>query len=528
MTGGALPGRRAEALVSRFTLQMVLAAMAGAVAVAGFAPFGVWPLALLSLALLFALWQRAASTWRVFALGFAWGLGLFVAGVSWIYVSLHVYGNMPAPMAALATFLFCAYLALHPAAAGALSRRFSRALGISDTFALLAVMPAAFVALEYFRGWFLTGFPWLSLGYTQTPGGPLAAPLAGYAPLFGAFGISWLLALSAALLTLVVKGATHLVFARRARVAGVVALALLWTAGAWLQQRAWSEPAGKPLKVALLQGNVEQHLKWREDQREATLLNYAQLLGQTDAPLVVMPETALPDFLDRVPTAYLDAIKRRGVDANMDVLVGVPIAARSASPVEPFVYANSVISVGASPTQRYDKQHLVAFGEFMPPLFSWVYRWLEIPLAGFTPGADTQPALRVAGHKVAVNICYEDAFGREIARPVNDADLLVNVSNMAWYGRSLAADQHVQFSQMRAMETARWMLRATNTGVTAAIDEKGRIVHALPQFTRGVLHAEAQPRVGVTPYTRWRDLPVLLWLAVLPALAALIGRLRRS
>ena len=232
------------------------------------------------------------------------------------------------------------------------------------------------------------------------------------------------------------------------------------------------------------------------------------------AKLIVLPETALPVFLDEIPTDYLAALKRRAEKNGGDLIMGVPIAQRGNLTDTAYTYANAAISMGVSPSQRYDKVHLVAFGEFMPPLFSWAYNWLKIPLAGFTPGPQIQAPMRVSGHFVAVNICYEDAFGYEIARPLPEAELLVNIANMAWYGHSLAADQHAQFSQMRAMETSRWMLRSTNTGLTAAINERGEMVKSLPQFTRGVLQVEAIPRQGITPYVRWREGPVLIGLAV--------------
>ena len=513
-------------LASRLPAQLLLAAAAGATAVPAFAPYYLWPLALLSLCVLFALWHRSQTAWRAFAIGFAWGLGLFVAGVTWIYVSLHVYGNMPAPLAALATFLFCCYLSLYPAMAGVLFRKLVNMRPMSASIGLLLVMPASFIALEYLRGWLLSGFPWLTFGYSQTPGGMLAAPLAGFAPLLGVHGISWLLALTAAVGVLLVRPLSAVAISRRGQSVAMAALAVTWTAGHFLHHAPWSEPVGRPLPVALLQGNIEQSLKWREDQRDATLENYRELLGRTQAKLVVMPETALPNFLDAIPAGYVDGIGQRAAARGADVLVGVPIAERGSSSVNPYRYANSAISVGASASQRYDKQHLVAFGEFIPPLFSWVYHWLQIPLAGFTPGNDQQKPMSIAGQRVAINICYEDAFGSEIARQLPEANLLVNISNMAWYGRSLAADQHGQFSRMRAMETSRWMLRATNTGVTAAIDESGEMVASMAQFERGVLEVNAQPRAGTTPYVIWRDAPVLTLLAAcLLAPLLLRGRL---
>ncbi|MBL8521502.1 MAG: apolipoprotein N-acyltransferase [Betaproteobacteria bacterium] len=505
------------------------AAMAGGVlGVPAFAPFHVWPCAIASLAVLFALWQRAGSKRAAAAVGFCWGLGLFTAGVSWIYVSLHVYGNMPAPLAALATLLFCAYLAVFPALAGVLLA-FARSMRApAPTLGLLLWMPALVVAAEMLRAGFLSGFPWLTMGYAQTPGGVLPAPLAGFAPLVGVFGLSWLTALLAALAVLLIRPLSGLrLSARGVQAAAAVAIGVC-VSGLALTRVHWSAPAGAPISVALLQGNIEQSLKWREDQRAPTLANYAGLAGHSQARLVVMPETALPTFLDAVPREYLETLRSQAAARGADVIVGAPIAERAPGDAlaarSPHRYFNSAISLGASAPQRYDKSHLVAFGEFIPPLFSWVYRWLEIPLAGFTEGSARPVPMNVAGTRVAVNICYEDAFGAEIARQLPEAELLVNLSNMAWYGRSLAAEQHAQMSQMRAMETSRWMLRATNTGLTAAIDSAGHRVAVLPQFERGALTVQAEPRTGTTPYVRWRDAPVLGLLALVLVAGAWVAR----
>ncbi|MEP7157170.1 MAG: apolipoprotein N-acyltransferase [Betaproteobacteria bacterium] len=497
---------------SGLAAQLSLSFAGGALAVPAFAPLYWWPLALVSLLILFVAWQHAASAWRIFACGFFWGLGVFTTGVSWIYVSLHVYGSMPAILAGLATFLFCCYLSLYPALAGILYRWFSRRFTPQPLIGLLVLMPACFVIFEYLRGWVVSGFPWLTIGYSQTPGGFIGAPLAGYAPLLGMFGITWLLALSVSLGMLLLRSSPGIFVSRRGRIATGIALFAMWGAGALLQAYPWSENAGPPLKVALLQGNVEQNLKWRDDQRLPTLANYFEQVKSTQAKLIVMPETALPDFLERIPSDYLDALKQHAIGTGGDIVMGAPVIDRAADRNTPPHLANSAISIGTSATQRYDKRHLVAFGEFVPPMLSWVYRWLKIPLSDFSPPEGAPLPMNIAGHTVAINICYEDAFGAEIAWQLPDAALLVNISNMAWFGDSLAPWQHAQMSQMRAMETGRWMLRATNTGATAAINEKGVVLKSLPGFTRGVLEVDAQPLKGATPYSRWRDTPVLLIL----------------
>ncbi len=490
-----------------------IAAMSGAASVIAFAPFYAWPVVVVSLTMLFSLWANAATSRQAAIIGFSWGLGLFLAGVSWLYVSLHVYGNMPAPLAAIAIAIFCGYLALYPALAGWLQARFC----VSPLIRFLVLIPAIFAGTEYLRGWVVSGFPWLILGYSQTPSELMIAPLAGYAPIAGVFGITWLLALTAGAIVLAspkLSGHTMQPVRRRwLSVAGMI----VWLVGVAIGAYEWSTPIGNALPVSLAQGNIEQHLKWREDQRAATIENYLDLVENSHGKLIVLPETALPMMFDEAPGHVLSLLSERAVANKGNVLLGVAYAGKSTDNDQPsdntYQYYNGAVSLGVAPTQRYAKKHLVAFGEFVPPMFTWVYKWLTIPLSGFTAGANTQALMKLSGYLVGVNICYEDAFGAEIAGSLPAAEILINISNMAWFGRSLAAYQHAQFSQMRSLETARWMLRSTNTGVTAAIDEKGRIVKALPQFVRGVLEVEAIPRQGATPYSRWRDWPILLLLA---------------
>jgi len=497
-------------------IQSLIAFAGGAVGVLGFAPFYAWPCVIVSLTILFTLWTQATSAKHAALIGLAWGLGLFLFGVSWLYVAIHVYGNMPAPLAAFAIFLFCCYISVYPTLAGAVAHKLGKKF--STTTALLGVMPASFVGFEYLRGLVVTGFPWMSAGYSQTPGGIIPAPLAGYAPVVGMFGISWLLAITAAALTLLLT--RHASLSRRIKTLLPAAIVIVWGAGSVLQIVPWSTPSGAPLSVALLQGNISQELKWREDELSKSLFNYQELALKSRAKLIVLPETAAPIFYHDLPADFLTSLRLRAQNNGGDLIIGAPYSL-PATASAPAPFFNSAISMGVAPSQRYSKDHLVAFGEFIPPLFSWVYSWLSIPLSGFTQGGREQASMRLSNHLVAINICYEDAFGSEVARPLPEAELLVNMSNMAWYGHSLAADQHVQFSQMRAMETSRWMLRSTNTGVTAAVNERGEIVKSLPQFTRGVLEIDAIPRQGTTLYARWRDAPVLISLIVLMSLFVL-------
>ncbi|HYG56377.1 MAG TPA: apolipoprotein N-acyltransferase, partial [Burkholderiales bacterium] len=305
------------------------------------------------------------------------------------------------------------------------------------------------------------------------------------------------------------------------KLAPAAAIALLLVVGQALQSVRWTAPSGEPVAAALLQGNIEQEMKFRPERAERIFATYARLADGTRARLVIFPETALPVFLDRIDRGYLAHLEAIGRRNEGDLLVGVPYReSRDA-------YYNSVVSLGASPRQIYHKVHLVPFGEFVPPAFAWTLRFAQIPLGDFSRGAAAQPALGVAGQRVAINVCYEDVFGDEMARRAPDATLLVNVSNVAWFGDSLAPGQHLQIARLRAVETGRMHLAATNTGITAAIDRDGRVVARLPQFTEGRLEVQAQGYSGATPYMRVLDWPAVLVSLAILAVAVFAARRSR-
>ena len=472
---------------------------AGILTVAGFAPFNLYPLSILGLTLLFWQWHAATSARAAFLSSFVFGLGFFGTGVSWIYISLHQYGGMATSLAGLATLLFCALLALFPASAGALFVHLRQRKG-----ALLWLAPALWMLQEWGRGWIFTGFPWLAIGYAHVPHGPLAA----YAPVIGVYGLSYLSALLASLIV-------WSFIQRRSRTSllgGLGGIALILMVGYGLHRQTWTTPTGHNSSVALVQGNIAQEMKWQPEKTAATLALYARLVASHPAQLIVLPETALPVFQDELPEAYRAGLVQIGRQNGGDILAGLPTGSlRSA-------YYNSVLSFGTAPTQAYHKFHLVPFGEYIPlkSMWGWVIEILHIPLSDFARGSTIQRPLQVGGQSVAMNICYEDVFGEEIIRQLPAASVLVNASNIAWFGDSLALWQHAQISQMRALETGRMMLRATNTGLTALIDAKGEMLAHLPPFTTGVLQGTVIGYTGSTPYVRWGNWPVLVigWLSL--------------
>ena len=482
-------------------LSALVCFLVGAAAVLAFAPLELHPLAFLSFAFLIHQWVSAPPR-RCLWLGFWFGLGLYGAGVSWVYVSLHQFGGMPAPLAGFATVAYCTFLALFPAAAGWLQAR----VPAPDAVRVCLLIPAAWVLFEWLLVWIFTGFPWLALGYTAA-----GWPLQGYAPLGGVYALSFI--------TVSIAGMLWLIVQRRPVFVLVAILAI--GAGEALRHVPWSTPAGEPVSVALLQGNIEQEMKFRPERYARIQETYAQLAEGTAARLIVFPETALPRFYHQVDPAYLARLEAAAKRNGGDLLLGAPYLGG------PEAYFNSVLTLGVSPRQAYHKVHLVPFGEFIPPGFGWVLRWLSIPLSDFSRGAPDQPPLAVAGQRVAVNVCYEDVFGDEIARRAPEATLLVNVSNVAWFGDSLAPAQHLQIARLRAIETARMHLTATNTGITAAIDRDGRVLKRLAQFTEGRLEIAAQGYSGATPYVRLRDWPIVLLSLGILAFAVIRPRFTR-
>lgn len=467
------------------------ALFAGCLTPLAFAPFNLYPLALLAPALLFLVW-RGESAGRAAWRGFLYGLGSFGIGVSWVYVSMHDFGFMPVPLAGLATLLFVAALALYPALFGLLQARLS---ALPTGMHLGIALPAAWVLIEWWRGWFLTGFPWLNLGYSQSD-----TVLAGYAPVLGVYGVSLATAASAGLLAALLCD--------RARVMWlyVPALIVVWLGGWALGNIDWTQPSGAPLRVALAQGNVELAQKWHPDYRQAIVDRYVHLSEQAGkADLVVWPEAALPGYLEQFGPTLMPRLEQLSSALGAELMLGVverDVGTRR--------YYNSVLRIGATPAW-YRKQHLVPFGEFLPwpAVFRGLIQHLQIPMSDFSAGTAAQPPFRAAGHTLGVSICYEDAFGEEMIRALPAATLLVNVSEDAWFGNSLAPHQRVQMARLRAREAGRPLVRAANTGPSVAIDHVGQVTARSPQFEPHLLVAAVQPMQGVTPYARLANGPAI-------------------
>jgi apolipoprotein N-acyltransferase len=493
--------------------QLLLAAGAGALQALSLAWPGngqpQWWLQIVSLAVLAGLlqgerrWRPAAVTAWVFAT--CW----LTATFWWLFISMHVYGGLASPLAALAVLLLAAFLALDYALAGALF-----ALAPRRPWSDGLLFAALWMGAELLRGTLYTGFPWGAGGYAHTDG-----PLAPLASWIGVYGIGAAAAWLAWLLSLLVQ--------RPARGSWRYWLTVVAAAGllaACNAQHAAERPhsaGGARLKVALLQGNIPQDEKFQGGSGIPLALEwYGRMLRDADAQLVVAPETAIPLLPPDLPEGYLDALRASFGHGTRAALVGIPLGDYREG------YTNSVLGFKGDKTEyRYDKHHLVPFGEFIPPLFKWFTRMMNIPLGDFNRGNVGQASFEWAGQRLAPNVCYEDLFGEELAArfrdPARAPTIFVNVSNIAWFGDSIAIDQHLQISRMRALEFERPMIRATNTGPTVIIDRFGRVTQALPRLTRGVLVGEVEGGTAFTPYARWVAALGLAPLWIAAALAAL-------
>ena len=419
--------------------------------------------------------------------------------MSWVVVSVDQFGNVGTPLAVVITAAFVALLAVFPALALWLGAR--AAPGASRVVAFAG----AWLLIEWLRGWALTGFPWLSLGYSQVDAG-----LAGLAPVGGVYLIGLALAFAAAALAGALRERSVVY------VTLLLGAALVWPAAHFSARMQWTQPVDGPFRVAAVQGAIAQEQKWLPTQRWKTLALYSRLSRDAGAAdLVVWPETAVPAFFESVADEWLRPLAAELAGQGTTLVVGVPY--------EPGrEYFNALVSFAGGGEQVYAKRHLVPFGEYLP-FDAWLrplLTWLEIPMSRFSAGPDEPPLLDVGRYQAAASICYEDAFGRETRAALPQARFLLNASNDAWFGDSLAPHQHLEIARMRSLETGRWMLRATNTGISAVIDADGRVSVRSPQFAEHVLIADLQPRAGATPYVRFGD-----WPAVLIALVSfLFGR----
>ena len=489
-------------------LKGLLCLSVGALTAFAFAPYNIFIIPFITLAILFRAW-RTDNTKQAFINGYLFGLGMFGLGVNWLHISINLFSGINLAGAYLLTFLLVAYLSLFPALTGLLGN--CRSIR-SDFHYLLLLMPALWALGEWLRSWLFTGFPWLSLGYTQTAGW-----LSGYASLLGTFGVSFVIAFLAGSCVLLIG---------RNRSISLAVVVLVVIAGGWqLRHHQWTEHSNKEIDVALIQGAIPQELKWLPEHKNTSLERYPEITEPFwGHDLIIWPETAIPGNLHEV-REYVGKLDETARFNDSILLTGLPVRDPDSG-----AYFNSLVLLGAE-QQVYNKRHLVPFGEYMP--LRWLLEWplavLRIPIANFASGARDVPALfRTDSFSMGLSICYEAVFGAEFIKAVPGADVLVNVSNDAWFGASASPHQHLQMAQMRAIEAGRYLLRATNTGISAIIDEKGRIIGRTRQFEPDAVATKVLLFTGSTPYVRFGDIPIVTLSLILLVGVLLFGNRKRK
>ena len=500
--------RLGGALDRRPALDLLLVAALGAAQTLAFVATPFWGLQFAAMILL--AWRIGRATpRRAAALGLAFGTAWLCAGTWWLFVSLHRYGGLPAWLAVLAVLALSAFLSLYLAAAMAAVARWRGA----GTAAAPWLFAAVWLLAELARGVIFTGFPWLAIGYAYVD-----SPLAGFAPWLGVYGLGAVVAGLAAWLGLAPQRGQRAL----AAVLGFVGVVL---AGALLTRVDFTRPTGT-LSVSLLQGNVPQDEKFAARFVPEALVGTAAQLALAKGDLVVGPETVIPMLPSQLDPAFWQGLLERFRQPGRAAILGIPMGDEDRG------YTNSALGLSAASAAepggfyRYDKHHLVPFGEFIPYGFKWFTRLMHIPLGDFNRGPVTAPSFAVKGERVAPNICYEDLFGEELAArfvPEETAPtILANISNIGWFGQTIAVAQHLEISRMRSLELQRPMIRATNTGATVVIDHRGIVTAQLPPFTRGILEASVQGRSGLTPFAGWAG-RLGLWPLGLLAFAVLLA-----
>lgn len=502
-----------KSFYSKKTTGDALAFLTGMMLTLAFAPFEIFPFAILAPTVLLALWLHV-SKGRAFFRGWLFGLGLFGTGVYWVYISVHTFGNAATPVALIITGGFIALLALFPAFTGySLNRYFTR----NTPTKILCAFPAIWVLMEWVRSWTFSGFPWLFLGYSQ-----LNTPLKGFAPIFSVYGVSLAVILSSALLFYAIFSLRKAKY--KSFYLSLFTLAMIWIIGSVLSFIHWTKPEGALVKISLVQGNIPQELKWNPDQVLPTLKEYQNLTHKHwDSKIIIWPESAIPILLQQAG-GFIETMANDANKHHASIITGVPIASDTYGS-----YYNGVVTLGNG-EGVYLKQRLVPFGEFVPfsSVFKSLFDILKIPMSDFIPGPNKLSFINIDNLKIATFICYEIAFPEQVRSRDGETGMILTVSNDAWFGHSIAQAQHLEMGQMRALEMGRPVLFVSNNGITAFIHPDGKIQSEAPQFVTYVLTDSIQAYTGKTPWQYVGMDPILILLFILLSIAIYVQKRKVS
>lgn len=502
-------------ILKRRYVGSAVALVAGASLPLSFAPFEWWPVAVVVPALLIWLWDGATPR-RAAVLGFWFNFGTFAAGTYWLYISLRLIGHAPIP---LALFLMLGLAAIMGAYHALLGWAVAKFLPPRGALRWLVGIPGAWLLVEWWRGWFLSGFGWLSLGYAHTDNW-----LGALAPVIGQYGLGLLTLVMAGVLVTLLQGTS------RERIVAGATFVIIWAVAFSLRGIEWTQPFGRPIEVAVVQGAVPQDKKWTGNVDEIVALYQTRTREAYGADIIFWPESAIPDLANYHVNLYREIYQE--ASARGSALIVGTLRAEPDPVTGEDDYYNSVLAMDRATTgiEWHDKHHLVPFVEFVP-VPSFVRTWLklrDLPYSDFNRGAAQQEPLSASGQKIAAGVCYEDAYGSTLLPVMDRATMLANVTNDSWFGRSTARYQHLQISRLRAMETGRPMVRAANDGVSAVIGSQGEIVSKAPEYEANVMRARVQPRMGITPYARTGNWPAVCLALVFGLAGAYFGRRRKQ
>lgn len=491
-----------EFIIRRLTQGLsswMLALFSGALVPLAFAPFNTYhpsfsyilffPLALFLFQLLFVDTAKEA-----FLKGWLFGMGLFGMGVSWLYVAIHDFGAAHWSLAGFFTGIFVLFVALYYAFFSLLVFKIKQFFSQNQNTLILFYIPVLWVLFEWLRSWLLTGFPWLLFGYPM-----IETPLSGYAPIVGIYGLSW-----------IVVFISTLFIARIRWLYGFTMIALLFVLGGLIGQVQWSQPQGDALSVSLIQGNVNQSVKWDREQLEKTKQLYVSLSKEQwhNSDVIVWPENAIPVFYHNLESGFYHQLATQARETQTELITGLPVFDDDTRQ-----YYNAMTNIGGA-SGFYYKTHLVPFGEYVPlaSLIRGLIKFFNMPMSSFSAGDKEQPLMSVKGNKAVVTICYEDVFAEDVIRQIPQSQFMINLSNNGWYGDSFAPHQHLEMARMRALESSRELIRSTTSGISALIGVNGEVLVKGPQFETAIVNGSIQPRTGTTPFVFWGNYPVLLLL----------------
>lgn len=465
----------------------LFAIIAGALVPLAFAPFNFYFLSLVSLSVLFYLWYETDSTGETFVLGYLFGFAMFSIGVSWLHISINLFGGMNIIGAYFFTFLLIAFISLYPGLCGYFASRFFK-----DYYSF--ALPSLWFITEWCRGWILSGFPWLNIGTSQTD-----SLFVSFAPIIGDYGISFIICVMAISITILIRDKL------KPRIISGAVIALITISAFLISGLNWTEKNGNDLSVTLVQGAIPQKIKWSPEYREKTYEIYAGLTEPYwSSNLIIWPETAIPSYYHRADD-FINRITEKQQPSNTLFMSGIVNKDQSSDK-----YFNSILLMDKQ-HRFYNKHHLVPFGEYLPfkLLLDNILRFLQIPMSDFSSGNFNDKVLATDRAVFGMSICYEDAYGTEIRQSLPAANILINVSNDAWFGDSMAPHQHLQIARMRAIENSRYLLRSTNTGISAVINHKGKVIARSPQFEPHALHTKAELFTGETPFSKYGNCFIL-------------------